>query len=72
MAKGWKNMGTNALENNNPENEIDDPKEKIRIKRMRRRKMFKDTMKIDRMEIDKKKYAAAGVTNRKNQTNGED
>ena len=42
MSSKWTKVGTNALENWNPEYNIQDPKEKVKIRFERERKSFKN------------------------------
>ena len=55
MSKKWTTIGTNALEAQNPENMIKDSKEKSIFHWKRKRKLLKDKIKIEKMEIEKPK-----------------
>ncbi len=49
MSKKWSHFGTNALEANTSEYMVSDFQEKKEHLKKRKRKMFYDTLKIQRM-----------------------
>lgn len=55
MSNKWTKVGTNALENWNPESNFTNTKERKQAYKNRMRKKFKYEMKIRRMNIEKPK-----------------
>lgn len=55
MSKKWTKVGTNALENWNPESNFTNIKERKQFYKERMRKKFKYEMKIRRMNTEKPK-----------------
>ena len=55
MSNKWTKVGTNALENWNPENNFTNTKERKQAYKNRMRKKFKYEMKIRRMDTEKPK-----------------
>lgn len=55
MSKKWTKVGTNALENWNPESNFISTKERKQFYKERMRKKFKYEMKIRRMNTEKPK-----------------
>lgn len=55
MSSKWTKVATNALEEWNPENIAEDPKEKARLRWERKKKNFKWGMKVSEMKPEKPK-----------------